>query len=42
MCPPLLSLTNLLLLPLSFCYNSITYFLNINTNIETSLIDKNF
>jgi gamma-tubulin complex component 2 len=42
MCPPLLSLTNLLLLPLSFCYNSITYFLNINTNIETGLVAKNF
>lgn len=39
--PPLLSLTNLLL-PLSFYYNSITYFLNINTNIETGLVAKNF
>lgn len=39
--PPLLSLGNLLL-PLSFYYDSITNYLNINTNVETGLISKAF
>ena len=39
--PPLLSLGNLLL-PLSFYYDSITNYLNINTNVETGLVSKAF
>lgn len=37
----LLSLATLML-PLSFYYNSITNYLNINTNIETGLVSKSF